>query len=166
MLTTIQKYFYSNGYLELPNIGVLKIHKKPAYQEEDNFFPSMEEIILVTGINETALKPPKQFYFLLGEDLGISYENAIIEYDKFINTLFSSELATLDLGTIGFINKSAAGYQFNSKYQHVLYVDTLSINKVKQTYVNPNDDIPTSINKWWIWPLVLAILAILAIILR
>lgn len=166
MVQTIQKYFYTIGYLELPNIGVLKIVKKPAYEENGQFYPSNEEVVLVAGMSDSIIKPSKQFYFFISEDLNISIENAIQAYEKFINVLFSSEEATLDLGSIGFIFKSTNGYQFKSKYIHSIYVDTLNIDKVDDSLrMQIPNDLVTSI-PWWIWPLILSLLAILAIFLR
>ena len=104
------------------------------------------------------------FYIYLSDHLDCTVEQAIIDYTSF----FTNQLATsnmIDLGNLGQLKITNDAYTFESNYNSAHYFKSIHLEKVQiedQTENNFN----LSTNKWWIFPLIIAAVAIVAILLK
>lgn len=163
MLTILEKYFLEHGQLVLPGIGHLSLHQTDAIQLNGQFQPPVHQIVF-EAIIEPTTKPSKLFYIYLSDHLDCTVEQAIIDYTAF----FTNQLATsnkIDLGNLGHLKITNDVYNFESNYNSAHYFQPIQLDKVQiedQTENNFN----TSSKKWWILPLIIATVAIVAILLK
>ena len=163
MLTIFEKYFLEHGQLILPGIGQLRMHQTDAIQLNGQFQPPVHQIVF-DAIIEPSTKPNKLFYIYLSEHLDCTIEQAIIDYAAF----FTNQLAVsniVDLGNLGHLNIQNETYTFESNYNSAHYFQPVQLEKVQiedQTENNFN----TSSKQWWILPLIIATIAIVAILLK
>jgi hypothetical protein len=163
MLTILEKYFLEHGQLVLPGIGHLSLNQTDAYQMNGQFQPPVHKIIFEALIEPTT-KPSKLFYIYLSDHLDCTIEQAIIDYTAF----FTNQLTisnTIDLGNIGQINISNDGYTFKSNFDSADYFQSIELEKVLIEDQSENN-FNTSSNQWWILPLIIATIAIVAILLK
>jgi hypothetical protein len=163
MLTILEKYFLEHGQLVLPNIGILRLNQIDAIQVNGQFQPPVIQIVF-DAIIEPTTKPNKLFYIYLSEHLDCTVEQAIIDYIAFFTNQLSAT-STVDLGNLGQLNILNEAYTFESNFNSSSYFHSIQLDKVQiedQTENNFN----TSSNQWWILPLIIAIIAIVAILLK
>jgi hypothetical protein len=163
MLTILEKYFLEHGQLVLPGIGHLSLNQTDAYQMNGQFQPPVHKIIFEALIEPTT-KPSKLFYIYLSDHLDCTIEQAIIDYTAF----FTNQLTisnTIDLGNLGQINVSNDGYTFKSNFDSADYLQSIELEKVLIEDQSENN-FNTSSNQWWILPLIIAAIAIVAILLK
>ncbi len=163
MLTILEKYFLEHGQLVFPGIGHLSLNQTDAYQMNGQFQPPVHKIIFEALIEPTT-KPSKLFYIYLSDHLDCTIEQAIIDYTAF----FTNQLTisnTIDLGNIGQINISNDGYTFKSNFDSAHYFQSIELEKVLIEDQSENN-FNTSSNQWWILPLIIATIAIVAILLK
>jgi hypothetical protein len=163
MLTILEKYFLEHGQLVLPGIGHLSLNQTDAYQMNGQFQPPVHKIIFEALIEPTT-KPSKLFYIYLSDHLDCTIEQAIIDYTAF----FTNQLTisnTIDLGNLGQINVSNDGYTFKSNFDSADYLQSIELEKVLIEDQSENN-FNTSSNQWWILPLIIATIAIVAILLK
>jgi hypothetical protein len=163
MLTILEKYFLEHGQLVLPGIGHLSLNQTDAYQMNGQFQPPVHKIIFEALIEPTT-KPSKLFYIYLSDHLDCTIEQAIIDYTAF----FTNQLTisnTIDLGNLGQINFSNDGYTFKSNFDSADYLQSIELEKVLIEDQSENN-FNTSSNQWWILPLIIATIAIVAILLK
>jgi hypothetical protein len=163
MLTILEKYFLEHGQLVLPGIGHLSLNQTDAYQMNGQFQPPVHKIIFEALIEPTT-KPSKLFYIYLSDHLDCTIEQAIIDYTAF----FTNQLTisnTIDLGNLGQINVSNDGYTFKSNFDSADYFQSIELEKVLIEDQSENN-FNTSSNQWWILPLIIATIAIVAILLK
>jgi len=163
MLTILEKYFLEHGQLVLPGIGHLSLNQTDAYQMNGQFQPPVHKIIFEALIEPTT-KPSKLFYIYLSDHLDCTIEQAIIDYTAF----FTNQLTisnTIDLGNLGQINISNDGYTFKSNFDSADYFQSIELEKVLIEDQSENN-FNTSSNQWWILPLIIATIAIVAILLK
>jgi hypothetical protein len=116
------------------------------------------------AIIEPTTKPNKLFYIYLSDHLDCTVEQAIIDYASFFTSQLSSS-NIVDLGNLGQLNILNDAYTFESNYNSAHYFQPIQLDKVQiedQTENNFN----TSSKQWWILPLIIAIIAIVAILLK
>jgi len=163
MLTILEKYFLEHGQLVLPGIGHLRMQQTDATQLNGQFLPPVHQIVF-DAIVEPTTKPNKLFFIYLSDHLDCTVEQAIIDYTAF----FTNQLAAsnvVDLGNLGQLNILNDTYTFESKFNSALYFHPIHLDKVQiedQTENNFN----TSSKQWWILPLIIATIAIVAILLK
>ena len=163
MLTILEKYFLEHGQLVLPGIGHLRMQQTDATQLNGQFLPPVHQIVF-DAIVEPTTKPNKLFFIYLSDHLDCTVEQAIIDYTAF----FTNQLAAtnvVDLGNLGQLNILNDAYTFESKFNSALYFHPIHLDKVQiedQTENNFN----TSSKQWWILPLIIATIAIVAILLK
>jgi hypothetical protein len=163
MLTILEKYFLEHRQLVLPDIGHLSLNQTDAYQMNGQFQPPVHKIIFEALIEPTT-KPSKLFYIYLSDHLDCTIEQAIIDYTAF----FTNQLTisnTIDLGNLGQINISNDGYTFKSNFDSADYFQSIELEKVLIEDQSENN-FNTSSNQWWILPLIIATIAIVAILLK
>ena len=91
-------------------------------------------------------------------------EQAIIDYAAFFTNQLSAS-NVVDLGNLGHLNIQNETYTFESNYNSAHYFQPVQLEKVQiedQTENNFN----TSSKQWWILPLIIATIAIVAILLK
>jgi len=163
MLTILEKYFLEHGQLVLPGIGHLSLNQTDAYLMNGQFQPPVHKIIFEALIEPTT-KPSKLFYIYLSDHLDCTIEQAIIDYTAF----FTNQLAVsnnIDLGNLGQLTISNEAYTFKSNFDSAHYFQPIHLEKVQLEDQSQNNFNTTS-KQWWILPLVIAIIAILAILLK
>jgi len=163
MLPILEKYFLAHGQLILPGIGQLNLSQTDSIHLNDAFQPPVYQINF-DAILEPTTKPSKLFYIYLSDHLDCTIDQAIIDYTAF----FTNQLAlsnTIDLGNLGQLIKSNEAYAYKSNYDSANYFQPIHLEKVQiedQTENNFNN----STKQWWILPLIIAIVAIVAILLK
>ena len=163
MLTILEKYFLEHGQLVLPGIGHLRMHQTDAIQLNGQFQPPVHQIVFDAIIEQTT-KPNKLFYIYLSDHLDCTVEQAMIDYAAFFTNQLSAS-NVVDLGNLGQLNILNDAYTFESNYNSTHYFQPIHLDKVQiedQTENNFN----TSFKQWWILPLIIAIIAIVAILLK
>jgi hypothetical protein len=163
MLPILEKYFLAHGQLILPGIGQLNLSQTDSIHLNDAFQPPVYQINF-DAILEPTTKPSKLFYIYLSDHLDCTIDQAIIDYTAF----FTNQLAlsnTIDLGNLGQLIKSNEAYTYKSNFDSANYFQPIHLEKVQiedQTENNFNN----SSKQWWILPLIIAIVAIVAILLK
>ena len=163
MLTILEKYFLEHGQLIMPGIGHLTLNQTDAIQVNGQFQPPVHRIVF-DAIIEPNTKPSKLFYIYLSDHLDCTVEQAIIDYTAF----FTNQLANsskIELGNLGQLKITNDAYTFESNYNSTHYFQPIHLDKVQiedQTENNFNN----STKQWWILPLIIAIVAIVAILLK
>jgi len=163
MLPILEKYFLAYGQLVLPGIGQLNLTQTDSVHLNGAFQPLVNQIIF-DAIIEPTNKPSKLFYIYLSDHLDCTIEQAIIEYSAF----FTNQLAVsnnIDLGNLGQLTISNEAYTFKSNFDSAHYFQPIHLEKVQLEDQSQNNFNTTS-KQWWILPLVIAIIAILAILLK
>ena len=163
MLTILEKYFLEHGQLVLPGIGHLRMNQIDAVQLNGQFQPPVHQIVF-DAIIEPTTTPNKLFYIYLSDHLDCTIEQAIIEYSAF----FTNQLAVsnnIDLGNLGQLTISNEAYTFKSNFDSAHYFQPIHLEKVQLEDQSQNNFNTTS-KQWWILPLIIAICAILAILLK
>ena len=163
MLPILEKYFLAHGQLVLPGIGLLNLTQTDSIHSNGAFQPSLHQIIFDALIEPTT-KPSKLFYIYLSDHLDCTIEQAIIDYSVF----FTNQLALsnkIDLGNLGQLTISNEAYTFKSNFDSAHYFQTIQLEKVQLEDQSQNN-FNTRSKQWWILPLIIAIIAILAIFLK
>jgi hypothetical protein len=163
MLPILEKYFLAYGQLVLPGIGQLNLTQTDSVHSNGAFQPPVNQIIF-DAIIESTNKPSKLFYIYLSDHLDCTIEQAIIDYSAF----FTNQLAVsnnIDLGNLGQLIISNEAYTFKSNFDSAHYFQPIHLEKVQLEDQSQNNFNTTS-KQWWILPLVIAIIAILAILLK
>jgi len=163
MLPILEKYFLAHGQLVLPGIGLLNLTQTDTIHSNGAFQPPLHEIIF-DALREPTTKPSKLFYIYLSDHLDCTIEQAIIDYTAF----FTNQLAVsnkIDLGNLGQLSISNEAYTFKSNFDSVHYFQTIQLEKVQLEDQSQNN-FNTRSKQWWILPLIIAIIAILAIFLK
>jgi len=163
MLPILEKYFLAHGQLVLPGIGQLNLYKTDSVHQNGQFQPPIEKIIFDMNLDATN-KPSKLFYIYLSDHLDCTIEQAIIDYAAF----FTNQLSTnnqVDLGNLGQLEYVNDIYSFESNFNSANYYQALNLEKVLMEDQSENNFNNAS-KQWWILPLIIAIIAILAILLK
>ncbi len=163
MLNTLEIYFLEHGQLVIPGIGHLRFDQKDAHVSNNQYQPPVEKIIFETT-KDNILKPSKLFYIYLSDHLDCTIEQAMIDYEAYLNDQLAIS-NTIDLGNIGKIKLIDDVYTFESNFLSSNYYKTFTLEKVL-TEDQDENNFNSNPNRWWILPLVISILAILAILLK
>ena len=163
MQSILEKYFIEKGQLVLPDIGYLSLDLKDAVHQADGFEPPVEKIAFELNL-ASSTQPSKIFYIYLSDHLDCTIDQAIIDYSAF----FTNQLAVtnkIDLGNLGQLNIANDAYTFESNFKSSNYFKSFNVDKVQSEDQSENN-FNTKSNQWWILPLIIAITAILAILLK
>ena len=163
MLKTLEKYFLEHGQLVIPNIGQLRFDQKDASIINDQFQPPVEKIIF-ESFQDTNTKPSKLFYIYLSDHLDCTIEQAMIDYAAFFTNNLNT-LKIIDLGNLGKLKLNNDKIEFESNFNSDNYYKSFTIEKVSNEDQDENN-FKSSSNRWWILPLIIVTLAILAILLK
>ncbi len=156
MIKSLELYFIQNGYLDLPSIGSIKLSMQEA-ECQDNILHAPQETIVFDPNGD---KPTKDFYNFIADRLDISVEQAAVKLDQLIQTFKSKTVATLEIGSLGVIQKQADHYKWTSFYQGVDYYQNLSLAAINTNHTLLDDFDNNNTNKWIKWALALFVLAL------
>jgi hypothetical protein len=161
MHKSLTQYFAQNGQLILPNIGIIKWHKQDAEWVNSKLVAPKEEILF----EKIDSKPSKSFYHFLSDQLEVSYDQAIIQYENYIANLFNEEQLTFELGNFGTLSKNNGLYYWTTHFSSKAYFKDIEITKIDlQADLETKKD--TKNISWYRWTILLAALAILAILFK
>ena len=163
MRLIVEKYFLEHGQLVLPEIGYLNLHQTDAIHENDVLYPPVEIIKFDLNV-ATSTQPSKLFYIFLSDYLDCTIEQAIIDYAAF----FTNQIALshkINLGNLGQLQISNGTYTFESNHNSSDYYKSIHFDKVQMQDQSENN-FNTQSKYWWIFPLIIAALALLAILLK
>jgi len=163
MLIILEKYFLEHRQLVLPGIGHLSLNQTDATQMNGQFAPPVHQIVFDANI-EPSTKPSKLFYIYLSDHLDCTIEQAIIDYTAF----FTNQLAVsnhIDLGNLGHLTTSNETYTYTSNFISSSYFQKIQLEKVLIEDQSENN-FNTSNKHWWILPFIIALIAIVAILLK
>jgi hypothetical protein len=159
----LEKYFLEYGQVVLPGIGYLNLYQKEAFFENDVLQPPVEKIEFMLNVAPST-QPSKLFYIFLSDYLNCTLEQAVIDYAAFFtNQIGSSNM--VDLGNLGQLQILNETYTFESNYNSSFYYKSIHFDKVKiEDQSENNFNIKSKF--WWILPLIIATIALLAILLK
>jgi hypothetical protein len=163
MRSILEKYFLEHRQLVLPGIGYLNLLQKEATYENDIFQPPIEKIEFTLDI-ATSTQPSKLFYIYLSDYLDCTLEQSMMDYAAF----FTNQLVTsnkIELGDLGQLQILNDTYTFESNHNSLNYYKSIHFDKVKIEDQSENN-FNTESKFWWILPLIIAIIALLAILLK
>ncbi len=160
MHKSLTQYFAQNGQLVLPTIGIIKWHKQEAEWVNSTLQSPIESIIF----EKSDAKPSKLFYHFLSEQLSVSYDQAIIQLDQFIDQVVNLEQNPFVLGKFGTLLKKEGQYVWTTHFNSNAYFKDIEINPIEQ------QEEVVSNNKWsmkWqICAILLTLFAIAAILFK
>jgi hypothetical protein len=163
MQPILEKYFLEHGQLILPGIGLLNLHQEDANYENGVLQPPVEKIEFDIKIAPST-QPNKLFYIFLSDYLDCTIEQAVINYAAF----FTNQLALsnkIDLGNLGQLQILNEVYAFESNHNSANYYKSIHFDKV-QIEDQLDNNFKTKSKFWWILPLIIATIALLAILLK
>lgn len=163
MLLTLEKYFLEHGHLIMPGIGQLRFDQKDAANSNGHFV-SPTESIQFELLESTHTKPSKLFYIFLSDHLDCSVEQAMIDFTNFFQNQLNTN-QSIDLGNLGQVILSNGIYTYHSNFNSTDYFQAFKFDKVLLDNQQDNN-FNANNNKWWIFPLIIAVIAIIAIILK
>jgi hypothetical protein len=161
MIQTLVQYFIKNGHLDLPAIGILKWSKQASFWEQHKFIAPKEYIVLELA----EVNPTKHFYTFLADELNISIEQAILQYDGFIQQFKEQEITSLNFGNLGTLHKNGNEISWNNLYNADIYYKDLELNIAS---IHENNEFSPKSHKdyWWVWTIVLMLIAVSLIIYK
>lgn len=178
MLTALYKYLVLNEIVAIPGVGNFTITNIPATLKVSVIHPPQQVLSFHAG---TALTD-KKFYSFLAAENGVSEVDAVRKFQDFAYQLRKDIQSNnhVELTGLGTFTKSTTG---ELTFQPILSLDPLfpsiSVKEVAAPAtsieaeaevqmeehgieVYPEDEaIPK--DRWWIWPLILAVVALAAI---
>ncbi len=163
MLLTLEKYFLEFGHLLIPGIGQLRFVQKDASHSDGQFYPP-NEFIQFENLEVAQSKPSKLFYIYLSEQLDCSVEQAMIDYSNFFQNQLNNN-NTIELGNLGQLKLENSIYTYHSNFNSDNYYQNINFDKVLIENQNENN-FNISNNNWWILPLIIGVLAIIAILYK
>jgi len=154
MIQTLVQYFIKNGHLDLPAIGILKWSKQASFWENNKFVAPKEFIVL----DKVEVTPSKQFYSFIAEDLDISIEQAILQFDQFIQQFKDQKMASLNFGNLGTLHKNESIISWNNLYNGDAYYKDLEMT-ISPVFEGETSDPDVPKDHWRIWTILLVIIA-------
>jgi hypothetical protein len=162
MNNTLIQYFIKFGHLELPEIGTLKWHKQEAYWESNTLIAPKEQIVL----EQVYVKPSKQFYSFVADDLGLSIEQATLQFEAYLNEFTNQTIASLNIGNLGTLHKNASKYSWNNLYNGDDYYKNIIPVAATVMVTDEAKETVKKLNTWIIWTVVIIIIAVVLILYK
>ena len=159
MTKYIITYFLQFGQIDIPGVGSLQLIKKEA-EFSDGIIIAPSEIIHFEKGNIT---PSKQFYSYLSNLLDISNEQATIQFEQYCKTHFTDH-SRITFGNLGSLVKNNDEYTWKSNFESSDYLKNIDINSFPNAQYFEDSEITKLQDKWWVWAIILGIIAIIAIL--
>ncbi len=161
MIHHIVTYFIRFGQLDIPSIGNLKLSKKEAEWEEGILMAPKEMIHFEKGDST----PTKHFYQYLANALDISVEQAAIQYEQIWKTQLEQD-RILALGNLGVLSKEGDSFQWKSYFDSTQYFNNIDLSSLPNSVSYEEEEAIQRKDKWYIWAIVLTVVAIIAILCK
>ena len=162
MNNTLIQYFIKFGHLVLPEIGTLKWHKQEAYWESNTLIAPKEQIVL----EQVYEKPAKQFYSFVSDDLGISIEQATIQFEAYLNEFTNQTIASLNIGNLGTLHKNASQYSWNNLYNGDNYYKNITPVAASVVLDDFSKETTKNSNAWIVWTILISIISVSLILYK
>ena len=162
MNNTLIQYFIKFGHLVLPEIGTLKWHKQEAYWESNTLIAPKEQIVL----EQVYEKPAKQFYSFVSDDLGISIEQATIQFEAYLNEFTNQTIASLNIGNLGTLHKNASQYSWNNLYNGDNYYKNITPVAASVVLDDFTKETTKNSNAWIVWTILISIISVSLILYK
>lgn len=162
MNNSLIQYLIKFGHLILPEIGTLKWQKQEAYWESNTLIAPKEQIVLESVYEN----PSKQFYSFVAEDLGLSIEQATIQFEVYLKEFTNQTIASLNIGNLGTLHKNASQYSWNNLYNEENYFKNLTPVATSIVEDYENKEISNKSISWIVWTLIITTIAVILILYK
>jgi hypothetical protein len=162
MNNSLIQYLIKFGHLVLPEIGTLKWQKQEAYWESNTLIAPKEQIVLESVYEN----PSKQFYSFVAEDLGLSIEQATIQFEVYLKEFTNQTIASLNIGNLGTLHKNASQYSWINLYNEENYFKNLTPVATSIIEDYENKEISNKSISWIVWTLVITTIAVILILYK
>jgi len=176
MLTALYKYLVLNNIVAIPGVGNFTVVDKPAHINASIIHPPQQLLSFQPG---TALTD-KKFYSFLAHEKGVSEVDAVRKFQDFAYQLRKDIQANnhVELTGLGTFTKNATGdLAFQSSLSAGTFFPSIPLKPIPEPViitstekeieehgieVYPEEEALPK-DRWWLWAVVLAILAFAAI---
>lgn len=162
MNNSIVQYFIKFGHLVIPGIGTLNWQKQEAFWENNKLNAPKEQIILEPIFEN----PAPSFFTFIAEDLGISEEQAQLQFQEYIDDFTCKTIASLNIGNLGTLHKNASQYSWNNLYNSSSYYKDIIPNLAENSSGEIASDKPIKGEAWIIWAVIITIIAVSLILFK
>jgi hypothetical protein len=162
MINSLIQYFIQFGHLVFPGIGVIKWQKQEPYWENNKLVAPKQQIIFELMYEQ----PSQQFYTFLADDLGVSKEDAILQFEDFINQFTIKTIASINIGNLGTLHKNASQYSWNSLYNSVSYYRDINPKYADKKFEDGLMEQPKKIESWILWAIGFILIGISLIVYK
>jgi hypothetical protein len=145
-----------------PGIGVIKWQKQEPYWENNKLVAPKQQIIFELMYEQ----PSQQFYTFLADDLGVSKEDAILQFEDFINQFTIKTIASINIGNLGTLHKNASQYSWNSLYNSVSYYRDINPKYADKKFEDGLIEQPKKIESWILWAIGFILIGISLIVYK
>lgn len=161
MKAILEQYFIEQGQLDLLSWGCLKLQKKQASFTDKGIEAPVESI----QFEPIASTPSKHFYTFLADQLGISTDQAVIQYEQFIQSLFDGHQEQVDFESLGnFVFKNGI-LNWQSYFVSSNYYTDVHFNKLSNE-TDIEDAIDKEKDNWILMASIIGIISLLAILFK
>jgi hypothetical protein len=174
MQSLVHKYFVLHHQIVLPGIGSLQIIPQTSSIDVANkLYPPINNFVFNS---ETTLLADKTFYHFLAKELEVEQIEAIKKFHEYIYEIkaTASEGNVIQFNGIGIISKQADGtFTFQQEKSVFDFFPTIQLPEKPNTSVHKeladstiSDASEIQHDKWWIFAIVLAVVALAAILIK
>jgi len=161
MKAILEQYFIEQGQLDLLSWGCLKWQKKQASYNDKGIDAPLESILF----EPIASAPSKHFYIFLADSLGISSEQAAIQYEQYIQDLFDGHQEQIPMESLGIFVFNNGILNWQSHFVSSNYYSDVFMNKVtNETVIEETSD--EYKDNWVLMASIIAIISLLAILFK
>ncbi len=159
MINKAAQYFIRFGHLDLPKLGNIKWQKKEAQWQDGVLYAPQESI----EFEPMEVKPSKQFYIYLADQLCISNDQAAIQWEEKFNSFTTSMNDSIEIGNLGVISKVNGETIWTSNYDASKYYKDIHLasSVISETLITTDEK--SKKDNWVWWALVFVVLAIISI---
>lgn len=161
MIKSLEQYFTQFGHLDFPKIGSLKWYKKEANWQDGTLTAPVEAILLDLQIT----KPSKVFYNFLAEALNTSNEQAIFQFEQFLQD-FIENGEPLVIGNLGILNNHNNKFTWETKFDTANYYADIKLGTISLSDNAIDKSHNLKKDNWILWALLLLVIASIAILLK
>lgn len=161
MIKSLEQYFTQFGHLDFPKIGSLKWYKKEANWQDGTLNAPVEAIVLDLQVT----KPSKVFYNFLAEALNTSNEQAVIQFEQFVQD-FIENGEPLVIGNLGILNNHNNKFTWETKFDTANYYAPIKLGTISLSENAIDKSHNLKKDNWILWALLLLVIASIAILLK
>lgn len=161
MIKSLEQYFIQFGHLDFPNVGSLKWYKKEANWQDGKLTAPVEEIVFEIQMT----KPSKVFYNFLAEALNTSNEQAIIQYEQFLQK-FIENGEPIVIGNLGILYNKGNNFIWETKFNVSNYYADITLGTISLSDNAIDKSHNLKKDNWILWALLLLVIASIAILFK